>query len=1141
MRAVAALLATVLMLLVLAAAVLSTEPGTLALLRLAEDLAGGWLKISAPQGGLLTGIRASRLEISTERVVVTADELSVRLAWPDLLIGRVSLVDGPRAASVLVEVRPAPGESVEDTGEPLILPLEIEAESLEIGELVVRVGDWSEQFRDIRAAAGLSQGLLTLEQARVTVREVEVSAAGNLGLTSRLPMVLELAWQARQLGLNGEGSVSGDLNRLDVEQTLHVPEELVVTAVARNLTGEPQVDALARWSAWSRELVGLGRVSSTDGRLRARWSPAAYALELVAAVDGDDLPATQLSGTATGVGTELAVERLLIEALGGQAEIRGRVALSDGTPAGELAVRGQSLGLDAWDARLPADVSLEAGARFRGAELTLKVKAVEGELRGQRVRGSGLLARRAGDWLLSDAQLQAGANRAWLEARSGKAARLSVRVEAPELDLLWPGLQGSLTGTVRAAGSLDAPELQLALEAAGLGLGEQGVAALRVGGGIDARGLGIEIRAEGIVAAGRDLGQLRVNASGPVDGHRIEAALDGPSLGLELGASGAWRDSSWRGTLQRGRIRDPRGEFWLLGSPLALAIERGRLTFGAHCWDQPPASLCFEDALVESERLVLDARLSAWPLGAFGGLLLPGMRLDGSAEALVTLRRDAGGLTGQISWQQRDTVLGFEVAPGEEVTTQLPEAGLDAEFRGDRAFVTGALRSDLGARADFRADVTDLLAEPRVQGALNLDVPDLSQLSPLIVRIADVSELRGELSGRIAVFGDPARPQVDGRLQLSGGAATIPPAGVTVEAVGISVEGREEGVFAISGSARSGPGTVLLEGQWGLAASARPGLDLHVRGEAVELARLPDGEVQVSPDLDIAWRNQQFRVGGSVTIPRARIALQRLSETRVEPSADTIVHGRETARPPVRSPFVVDQLRVVLGEEVFFEGFGLSTRLEGQLELDQSGRRGEQPLTAGGVVQLRSGQFAAFGTELKVERGALIFSGDLDDPGLEVRTSRKINYEGREITVGLLLSGKLRAIKTTVFSEPAMDEVDALSFLLTDKPLSAGAGDERFSVSSAAVGVGLSQALPLAQDLGSVVPVDELGVTGSGGEDTEFYVGENVGDDLYIQYSYGLFNKLGTVKARYRLTRRFSIEASSGEEQALDLLYSIDW
>jgi translocation and assembly module TamB len=238
---------------------------------------------------------------------------------------------------------------------------------------------------------------------------------------------------------------------------------------------------------------------------------------------------------------------------------------------------------------------------------------------------------------------------------------------------------------------------------------------------------------------------------------------------------------------------------------------------------------------------------------------------------------------------------------------------------------------------------------------------------------------------------------------------------------------------------------------------------------------------------------------------------------------------------------VLDGLQVRLGEKVTFEGFGLRTGLTGGLRLRQSVGADPTLVTGDGVVSLRDGQFTAFGQKLEIERGSLIFSGVVTDPGLDVKASRDVDYEGREVTVGVLLSGNLSRIQTRVFSEPAMGELDALSYLTTGKPLSAAGAGDRSLVTSSAISLGLSQALPVVQQLGSALNVDEVAFGTSESGDTAVVVGEQLGKNLFIRYSYGIFDKLGTVEATYKLGRRVSIEASSGEEQALDLIYSLNW
>jgi translocation and assembly module TamB len=51
--------------------------------------------------------------------------------------------------------------------------------------------------------------------------------------------------------------------------------------------------------------------------------------------------------------------------------------------------------------------------------------------------------------------------------------------------------------------------------------------------------------------------------------------------------------------------------------------------------------------------------------------------------------------------------------------------------------------------------------------------------------------------------------------------------------------------------------------------------------------------------------------------------------------------------------------------------------------------------------------------------------------------------------------------------------------------------------------------------------------------------GRRLGEDVYLRYSYGLFNRIGTFIIRYDLRGGISVEAGSGEEQTLDLIFTI--
>ena len=130
--------------------------------------------------------------------------------------------------------------------------------------------------------------------------------------------------------------------------------------------------------------------------------------------------------------------------------------------------------------------------------------------------------------------------------------------------------------------------------------------------------------------------------------------------------------------------------------------------------------------------------------------------------------------------------------------------------------------------------------------------------------------------------------------------------------------------------------------------------------------------------------------------------------------------------------------------------------------------------------------------------------------------------------------------RSEVFSEPAMSEADALSYLISGRPMQSANANDRSAIAGAALSLGVQQTSPLTQAIGSAVTLDELGFEGGTLDETEVVAGKQVSEDLYLRFTYGLFNRIGTVLARYKLSRSLSIEAASGEDQSLDLVWSVE-
>ncbi|MFN2309312.1 MAG: translocation/assembly module TamB domain-containing protein, partial [Gammaproteobacteria bacterium] len=629
---------------------------------------------------------------------------------------------------------------------------------------------------------------------------------------------------------------------------------------------------------------------------------------------------------------------------------------------------------------------------------------------------------------------------------------------------------------------------------------------------------------------------LAVTLDGTPDAHTLAVKAQGPAHALDLSARGGWDGALWSGRLERGDWRLPETGAWTLEAPAALSLGARTGRSEELCWRQAAARLCAQlDAAAGGRRL--QARLSDWPLAAEAWLPL-GVSLDAQVSGDLDARQDvhqnaAGAIQATAQLQLSPGALGWEEAgqprraafDGGEFTLNLDASGAQAqaELRLD-----GSDRLALAARLPGYRPGTALAAQP-LSGRLHGTLRDLSLLDGLVVA---VEQLSGELRLDTALGGTVSAPELDGELRLIDGRAFIGPAGVQLEDVQARLAGDAlAGRLSLDGAARSGPGALRLDG-W-LARHDGPGLagELRLGGEGFEAVNLPEARLRVSPDLHATLRGQALEVGGSVHIPEAQIAPRDLSGA-VTPSKDVVRVGQAAA--PESGWTVSSRVQFSLGEQVHFDGFGLTGRLTGGLEvIDAPGR---QP-RGRGELAVQDGSYTAYGQVLKIEQGRVLYrDGPLDNPGLDIRAIRKSG----EVTVGVRVLGSAQDPQAELFSQPSLSQADQLAYLLTGRPLSSASGGEGQMLAQAATSLGLKGGNQLAQSLGERFGLDEFSVGGEALDSTALTVGKYLSPRLYLNYSVGLLDAADRLQIRYQLSRHLSVQTETGTEAGGDILYSIE-
>jgi translocation and assembly module TamB len=161
----------------------------------------------------------------------------------------------------------------------------------------------------------------------------------------------------------------------------------------------------------------------------------------------------------------------------------------------------------------------------------------------------------------------------------------------------------------------------------------------------------------------------------------------------------------------------------------------------------------------------------------------------------------------------------------------------------------------------------------------------------------------------------------------------------------------------------------------------------------------------------------------------------------------------------------------------------------------------------------------------------------LDDPGLDFKAVRHI----KEVISGVQVSGTLKSPELRVFSVPSMEQSEALSYLLFGRPMNRLSSSEGGQLNKAASSASLSGIGILSKKIGAVFGVEDVDVEeGETVEESALVIGKYLSPKLYVSYGVGLFEPINTMRIRYNLSPKWTIQTESGIESGGDLLYTIE-
>lgn len=1123
---------------------LSTQSGSRWLIQHVRAHIPGQLSIHTIQGAVFCDLELQGIDYRLAQQHVAIDRIALK--WDPLALLHATVHIRSLAIEGLTYT--APGDRQSDkpfqVPETLALPLAVVVDDAHLHRFQFRRRDFHQTIDQLQLAGHAEGETLQLKRFEVQAGGAQLMLHGQSGLSQPYALEATLRWRAQlpdNTPADGSGMLSGKMNALQIEHALNTPF-IVKTRGEVRLGGRlPEVHFQGDWQHLRWPLKGQAQYQSKHGQYQIAGTLDAYQVTVQGDVSGQTIPPMKLHAHAKGNQTSVRIDTLEAHTLGGTVTVRGPVIWKP-KPSWDLVVNATQINpgerWPQWRGKLALDAKVSGYVEAGQPQLDIQLSDLSGRLRKRALRAQGDFLFRESRLHSDKLQVTSGPNRLNASGRLDTELDVAFDLDAPDLAGLWPGLKGELRGNGRLQGPPANPHGTVSVAGRNLNYEGHAVQSLNVEVVLDAievHNAQATIEAIELKLGDEVFSRVSLRGAGWLKNHRILAEANAPEANVRIELTGSYQPRTWNGAVDTASLDLKQHGLWRLREPIALQISPTEVKPFSACWVLEGARVCGQGVWTKASGWLARAEARALPFERLRPLFPQHLALSGVLNANATASDTGQGLTARLEAESKSGQIRYSPPEAETQRSTYDDARLTASLVDHDAqadFAVALEQGRIGGNLQVSGfDRPDALRPLR--GAIDVHVPDLRFIKLMTPELEVVS---GSVQIGATLAGTLAAPAIRGRATLSNGAAKLLRPAIELKDIRLTAQNQGLRQVVLNGEARSGKGRVEITGLATLDPDAGWPYRLRIKGEHFTVARLPEVYATASPDLTINGRTHYVQVTGSLLIPQAKIQIKKLPPHTVPVSPDQVIVSNGERMPSKRTERLAiwGRIDLKLGDEVTFNGFGLDTALGGELAIHGQPAK---PTMAQGELALREGRYQAYGQDLSIERGKFIFSGPVDNPAVDIRAVRKTD----NVTAGLNIAGTLKSPETTIFSDPAMSEAEALSYLLRGKSLSSVDQGESDVLNTAALSLGLKAAAPITKEISDTLGLDALGLESAGGTgQTALLVGKQLAPDLYVNYVYGVFDQIGLFQITYTLSKHLSLKAESGAVQAMDLNYNFE-
>lgn len=416
-------------------------------------------------------------------------------------------------------------------------------------------------------------------------------------------------------------------------------------------------------------------------------------------------------------------------------------------------------------------------------------------------------------------------------------------------------------------------------------------------------------------------------------------------------------------------------------------------------------------------------------------------------------------LTGAMSGTLKDPKFrgAFAIVNGEYQGTTLPD--LRGRFGyADRELVThiDALRNgglpmaSVDGRIPINLAFTDVTGKRLIDAPMSVDLAGDSLPIDLIPHFTDaVSDMQGQVAGRVALRGTLKRPSLSGGLLISNASVTIASSGMHVDGVHGTVRMANDVVTfgtdqePITGDAR---GPVSLRGTMNVGDWREPTFDIYVYGQHAEVLDNKWGKLRADLGLALKGPVNAPYLSGQVTITDGVIRAPESTGKHVIGAGDpALFNVLDTAMVterdlfPAESPLLAHmrvEATVEINHDTWVRNQDANVEIYTEYPLRVNVANRQMNLT--GTIATDRGDYTFLSKRFQITRGSAMFIGAHEiNPTLQVTGEYRVTENtGSALDVKVMIGGTLKRPRLSLESDaqPPRSQSELISLLAFGQP-----------------------------------------------------------------------------------------------------------